>query len=77
MSVLDLRGVSKTYGQGVAEVHALSDVNLSVDAGAMVAVMGAERLGQVHAADHRRQPGGPHQRGGTGRRHRTVRDVAQ
>jgi putative ABC transport system ATP-binding protein len=46
MSVLELRGVSKTYGQGVAEVHALSDVNLSVDAGAMVAVMGPSGSGK-------------------------------
>ena len=28
---------------------------------------GAERVGQVHAADHRREPGGTHQRGGAGR----------
>jgi putative ABC transport system ATP-binding protein len=45
-SVLELRGVSKTYGQGAAEVHALKDVDLSVDAGAMVAVMGPSGSGK-------------------------------
>ena len=40
MSVLQLRGVSKTYGQESAKVHALSGVDLSVQAGEMVAVMG-------------------------------------
>ncbi len=39
MSVLELRRVSKVYGQGAAEVHALDRVTLSVDEGAMVAVM--------------------------------------
>jgi putative ABC transport system ATP-binding protein len=46
MSFLELRGVSKTYGEGANEVHALSDVNLSVDAGVMVAVMGASGSGK-------------------------------
>ncbi len=40
MTVLELRGVSKIYGQGAAEVHALAGVDLSVEAGAMVAGMG-------------------------------------
>ena len=40
MSVLELRGVSKTYLDGADEVHALCDVDLSVAAGKMVAVMG-------------------------------------
>ena len=59
MTVLELRGVTKVYGQGAAEVHALRGVDLSVEAGAMVAAMGPERLGQVHPADHRGEPGGP------------------
>jgi putative ABC transport system ATP-binding protein len=46
MSVLELRRVSKTYGAGAAEVHALSDVDLSVEAGAMVAVMGPSGSGK-------------------------------
>ena len=46
MSVLELRGVSKTYGQGAAEVHALAGVDLSVEAGAMVAVMGPSGSGK-------------------------------
>ena len=46
MSVLEMRHVSRTYGQGAAEVHALAGVDLSVDAGAMVAVMGPSGSGK-------------------------------
>jgi putative ABC transport system ATP-binding protein len=44
--MLELRGVSKVYGEGPAEVHALRGVDLSVDAGAMVAVMGPSGSGK-------------------------------
>ena len=46
MSVLEMRRVSRTYGQGAAEVHALRDIDLSVDAGTMVAVMGPSGSGK-------------------------------
>jgi putative ABC transport system ATP-binding protein len=46
MSVLDMREVSKVYGDGAAKVQALRDVNLSVEAGAMVAVMGPSGSGK-------------------------------
>jgi ABC-type lipoprotein export system ATPase subunit len=46
MSVLEMRQVSRTYGQGAAEVHALAGVDLSVDAGGMVAVMGPTGSGK-------------------------------
>jgi putative ABC transport system ATP-binding protein len=46
MSVLELRGVSKTYLDGADEVHALREVDLSVDAGKMVAVMGPSGSGK-------------------------------
>jgi putative ABC transport system ATP-binding protein len=46
MSMLELRQVSKVYGQGGAEVHALAGVSLSVEAGAMVAVMGPSGSGK-------------------------------
>ncbi len=46
MSVLELRGVSKTYGAGAAEVKALRGVDLSVDPGALVAVMGPSGSGK-------------------------------
>jgi putative ABC transport system ATP-binding protein len=46
MSVLELQGVSKVYGQGATEVVALQEVDLSVDAGAMVAVMGPSGSGK-------------------------------
>ena len=46
MSVLQLQHVSRIYGQGIAEVHALDDISLSVDAGSMVAVMGPSGSGK-------------------------------
>jgi putative ABC transport system ATP-binding protein len=45
-SLLELRHVSKVYGEGGAEVHALRDVDLSVDQGMMVAVMGPSGSGK-------------------------------
>jgi putative ABC transport system ATP-binding protein len=46
MSMLELRRVSKVYGQGTAEVHALRTVDLAVDPGMMVAVMGPSGSGK-------------------------------
>jgi putative ABC transport system ATP-binding protein len=46
MSLLELRGVSKSYGVGTTEVHALHDINLSVDPGGLVAVMGPSGSGK-------------------------------
>jgi putative ABC transport system ATP-binding protein len=46
MSMLELRQVSKVYGQGAAEVHALREVSLDVDPGMMVAVMGPSGSGK-------------------------------
>ena len=46
MSMLELRQVSKVYGQGAAEVHALREVSLEVGPGTMVAVMGPSGSGK-------------------------------
>jgi putative ABC transport system ATP-binding protein len=46
MNVLELRKVSRSYGQGAAEVRALLDVDLAVRAGSMVAVMGPSGSGK-------------------------------
>jgi putative ABC transport system ATP-binding protein len=44
--ILDVRGVSKTYGSGAAEVHALDHVDLAVDRGELVAIMGPSGSGK-------------------------------
>jgi putative ABC transport system ATP-binding protein len=43
---LELRQVSKDYGAGAGEVHALSEVDLSVERGELVAVMGPSGSGK-------------------------------
>jgi putative ABC transport system ATP-binding protein len=44
--VLEMRAVSKTYLDGADEVHALRDVDLTVEPGKMVAVMGPSGSGK-------------------------------
>jgi putative ABC transport system ATP-binding protein len=46
MTALELQGVSKIYEQGPTEVRALSNVDLSVEPGALVAVMGPSGSGK-------------------------------
>jgi len=46
VSALEMRGVSKVYGQGPTAVHALWDADLSVEPGALVAVMGPSGSGK-------------------------------
>ena len=46
MTALELRGVSKTYGDGAAEVHALREVSLTVGPGDLIAVMGPSGSGK-------------------------------
>jgi putative ABC transport system ATP-binding protein len=46
MSALELRQVSKIYGSGPTEVHALRDVDLSVERGELVAIMGPSGSGK-------------------------------
>jgi putative ABC transport system ATP-binding protein len=46
MSYLELRGITKVYGEVAAQVVALANVDLSVDAGSLVAVMGASGSGK-------------------------------
>jgi putative ABC transport system ATP-binding protein len=45
-NALELRQVSKVYGSGPTEVHALSGVDLSVERGELVAVMGPSGSGK-------------------------------
>src|SRR5262245_42414403 len=45
-SALELRQVSKFYGSGPTEVHALSEVDLAVERGELVAVMGPSGSGK-------------------------------
>ncbi len=42
-----LRGVSKTYGEGAAAVHALRDIDLDICAGEFVAILGPSGSGKT------------------------------
>ncbi len=46
MSLLELQEVSKSYGEGPADVRAVQDIDLPVNAGALVAVMGPSGSGK-------------------------------
>jgi putative ABC transport system ATP-binding protein len=46
MSLLELRQISKTYGTGPNEVHAVADIDLEVDRGSLIAVMGPSGSGK-------------------------------
>jgi putative ABC transport system ATP-binding protein len=61
MSVVELRHVSKSHGEGAGEVHALRDVSLFFDAGALVASMGPSGSGKntlLTIADSLEEPTG-------------------
>jgi putative ABC transport system ATP-binding protein len=45
-AAVELRRVSRVYGSGASEVHALREVDLSVDVGELVAVMGPSGSGK-------------------------------
>jgi putative ABC transport system ATP-binding protein len=46
MSMLELRQVSKSYGEGANEVDALSEIDLMVERGSLVAIMGPSGSGK-------------------------------
>ncbi|HEY6473733.1 MAG TPA: ABC transporter ATP-binding protein [Acidimicrobiales bacterium] len=46
MSYLEMCGITKVYGEDAAQVVALANVDLAVDAGSLVAVMGASGSGK-------------------------------
>lgn len=48
-SLIELRGVTKTYGSGAAMVRALDGVDLTIDEGEFVAIMGPSGSGKSTA----------------------------
>ena len=46
MSHIELRGVNKSYSSGKVTVRALSDINLSISAGELIAITGTSGSGK-------------------------------
>ena len=55
--VIDLRGVTKTYGEGDTVVHAVDGVDLTVETRRLRRGHGSLRVGQVDPDEHHRLPG--------------------
>jgi len=47
MPICELRSVTKTYGSGPTQVHAVRDVDLSIEAGELVALVGPSGSGKT------------------------------
>ena len=58
--LITFSGVSRIYGTGAATVRALDDVDLYIDDGEFVAVMGTQRIGQIHVHEYSGMPGRAH-----------------
>lgn len=46
MSILSAKNLTKTYGEGDNEVHALSDVSIDIEDGAFVSIIGSSGSGK-------------------------------
>ena len=46
MDLLTTRNLSKTYGSGKSAVHAISDINLSIQEGEFIAIVGSSGSGK-------------------------------
>lgn len=53
--MLEMHQVSKTHGSGATEVHALKEVDFTVDRGELVAITGPSGSGKSTFGDDRRQ----------------------
>ena len=68
MAILQTRELKKYYGAGDTLVKALDGVELSVENGEFVAIIGTSGVGQVHHAAHAGRVGPAHLRHGDGGR---------
>ena len=56
LAALQVRDLSKVYGQGPSAVHALDGISLEVQAGELLCLVGASGLRQEHPAQPDRRP---------------------
>ena len=69
--VLEVDALTKTFSLGDIEVHALRGVNLTVERGEFIAIMGASGIGQVDPHEHPRLSRSAHERHLSSRWHRS------
>ena len=50
--LIRLRGITKVYGTGATAFQALKGVDLDIGKGDFVAIMGAQRLGEIHRHEY-------------------------
>ncbi|MBR5031374.1 MAG: ATP-binding cassette domain-containing protein, partial [Clostridia bacterium] len=46
MEILNVQNITKTYGKGSSEVHALNGVSFSAECGEFIAIVGASGSGK-------------------------------
>ena len=46
--IIQIRGLSKTFRQGDADVHALRDIRLDVEPGDIYGIIGLSEIGRAH-----------------------------
>jgi putative ABC transport system ATP-binding protein len=54
--MLHLEKIDKSYYVGKNRLHVLKSVDLTIDKGEMVSIMGSSGSGQVHPHEHPRSP---------------------
>ena len=62
MKILETKKLKKYYGKGDTLVKALDGVDLAVEDGEFVAIVGTQWLRQIHPAPHAGRAGPAHQR---------------
>ena len=59
-ALISLTRVTKAYGSNEAKIFALRGIDLSIESGEFISVMGPSGLGQIHLHEHPGMSGHPH-----------------
>ena len=56
MNIIELRNINKIYGSGNNQVHVLKDINLDIESGDFVAIIGQSGFRQIDPDEYSRLP---------------------